>query len=129
MELELTHFSALNEANLEVTIGGYYFESDPAKLVITVDGLLNTDNADNFRDAVVNTLKETEGVKTAAFDLSKLSYVSSTGIGSFTVLQSEAKRIGISIRLFGITEKVQSIFDSLGFTSFFVIKSSVQEAF
>jgi anti-anti-sigma factor len=129
MEFESAHFKALNDGSLEVTLGSYFFESDPSKLVIGVDGLLNTDNAEDFRDAVVSTLKEADGVKAAAFDLSKLSYISSTGIGSFTVIQSEAKRAGISLCLFGITEKVQSIFDNLGFTSFFVIKSSVQEAF
>ena len=129
MDFQSQYFSALNDANKEVTLSGYYFNSDPGKLVIHVDGLLNTDNADEFRNAIVNALKEVSDVKTAAFDLSKLSYISSTGLGSFTVIQSEAKKAGITFSLFGITEKVQSIFDNLGFTNFFVIKSSAEEAF
>ncbi len=129
MEFQSEHLSNLNDANREVTLSGYYFNSDPGKLVIHVDGLLNTDNADEFRNAVVNALQEDTDVKTVAFDLSKLSYISSTGLGSFTVIQSEVKKAGISFSLFGITEKVQSIFDNLGFTNFFVIKSSAEEAF
>ncbi len=129
MDFQSEHFSAINDANKEITLSGYYFNSDPGKLVIDVDGLLNTDNSDEFKNAVINTLKELSDVKTAAFDLSKLSYISSTGIGIFTVIQSEAKKAGISLSLFGITEKVQSIFDNLGFTNFFVINSSAEEAF
>ena len=129
MDFQSNQFTALNDANREVTLSGHYFNSDPGKLVIEVDGLLNTDNADEFRNAVVNALQEVTDVKTVAFDLSKLSYISSTGLGSFTVIQSEAKKAGIPFSLFGITEKVQSIFDNLGFTNFFVIKSSEEEAF
>ena len=129
MDFQSEHFSNLNDANREVTLSGYYFNSDPDKLVIHVDGLLNTQNADEFSNAVVNALQGAADVKAFALDLSKLSYISSTGLGSFTVIQSEAKKAGISFSLFGITEKVQSIFDNLGFTNFFVIKSSAEEAF
>ena len=62
------------------------------------------------------------------FNCSSLNYVSSTGIGSFTVFLKVVKPKGGDVILLEIQPKVYEVFQLLGFSQFFNIKSTAEEA-
>jgi hypothetical protein len=62
------------------------------------------------------------------FNCSALNYVSSTGIGSFTVFLKIVKPKDGDVVLLEIQPKVYEVFQLLGFSQFFNIKSSAEEA-
>ncbi len=97
---------------------GFLKESDGSTLLCRVSGQLETSNSPGFLDTVKDELGR-QGIKKMVLELSGLTYVSSTGIGSFTTLLIECKKKGVSLVLKNISEKVKSVFDLLGFTSFF----------
>ena len=62
------------------------------------------------------------------FNCSALNYVSSTGIGSFTAFLKLVKPKGGDIVLLEIQPKVFEVFQLLGFSQFFNIKTSLADA-
>ncbi len=103
-----------------VTVTAQYSESDMV-LLCTVKGNLETANSPAFLDVLE---KELDGkpVKKMILELSELLYVSSTGIGSFTTLLINCKNKGTDLILKNMNPKVKSVFDLLGFSSFFVFE-------
>ena len=61
------------------------------------------------------------------FNCSSLNYVSSTGIGSFTVFLKTVKPKGGDVVLVEIQPKVYEVFQLLGFSQFFTIKQTSEE--
>ena len=57
-----------------------------------------------------------------------LNYVSSTGIGSFTAFLKMVKPKGGDIILLEIQPKVYEVFQLLGFSQFFNIKDTIEDA-
>ena len=62
------------------------------------------------------------------FDCSKLTYVSSTGIGTFTVFLKSIKEKNGTIVLTSLQQKVLEIFQLLGFSKFFTIIDTLDES-
>ena len=62
------------------------------------------------------------------FSAAGLNYVSSTGIGSFTAFLKAVKPRGGDLVLLEIQPKVYEVFQLLGFSQFFNIKDSLNEA-
>ena len=62
------------------------------------------------------------------FNCSALNYVSSTGIGSFTVFLKMVKPKNGDVVLLEIQPKVYEVFQLLGFSQFFNIKGTADEA-
>jgi anti-anti-sigma factor len=62
------------------------------------------------------------------FNCAGLDYVSSTGIGSFTSFLKLLKPKGGDLVLLDIQPKVDEVFQLLGFSQFFAIKKSLEEA-
>ena len=54
--------------------------------------------------------------------------MSSTGLGSFTILLKMVKMKGGDIVLAAVQEKVSEVFQILGFSQFFNLKNTVEEA-
>ena len=96
-------------------------EEQQGILVCQVSGQLETDNSPGFLNEVKSNLG-LPGINTLVMDLTGLTYVSSTGIGSFTTLLIECKNREISLVLKHMNEKVKSVFDLLGFSSFFTME-------
>jgi anti-anti-sigma factor len=95
-------------------------------LILILNGRIDTDNSIYFQKHI-QKLVET-GFTRLIFNCAGLNYVSSTGIGSFTSFLKVLKPRGGDLVLLEIQPKVYEVFQLLGFSQFFVIKQSLEEA-
>ena len=103
-------------------------DSDPSILVLRLTGYVDTYNSIFFQKRVAKAVES--GYKNLIFNCGALNYVSSTGIGSFTAFLKLVKENGRDgdIVLFEIQPKVYEVFQLLGFSQFFNIKDSLENA-
>lgn len=95
-------------------------------LVLYLTGYIDTYNSNLFQKRVT---KATEaGYNKLIFHCGSLTYVSSTGIGSFTHFLKAVKPRGGDLVLLEIQPKVYEVFQLLGFSQFFNIKDNLDEA-
>ncbi len=101
-------------------------EAIPNCLYIYLNGYIDTYNSNFFQKKITKVVEA--GFINLIFNCSTLSYVSSTGIGSFTSFLKMIKPKGGDIVLLEIQPKVYEVFQLLGFSQFFNIKDSADEA-
>jgi len=95
-------------------------------LVLYLTGYIDTYNSNYFQKRVAKTIEA--GFIRLVFHCAGLNYVSSTGIGSFTQFLKAVKPRGGDLVLLEIQPKVYEVFQLLGFSQFFNIKESLEEA-
>jgi len=95
-------------------------------LILKLIGYVDTYNTNLFQKRVNSAIDA--GYIRLIFDCIRLNYFSSTGIGSFTSFLKAVKSRGGDIVLFGMQSKLTDIFKLLGFSQFFAIKSTREEA-
>lgn len=95
-------------------------------LVLTLNGYIDTYNSNFFQMQVQRAVDM--GFIKLIFNCSGLNYVSSTGIGSFTAFLKAVKSRGGDLVLLGMQSKVYEVFQLLGFSQFFNIQNSLDEA-
>ena len=95
-------------------------------LVLYLSGYIDTYNS-NFFQKRINRAVEA-GYHKLIFNCSGLTYVSSTGIGSFTAFLQAVKPRGGDIVLLEIQPRVYEVFQLLGFSQFFTIRDSLDDA-
>ncbi len=93
---------------------------------IALNGYLDTYNAPDFKSFINNLIDS--GIDGLIFDFGGLSYISSTGIGAFTAFQKRLKQMEKAMVLFNLQKKVIEVFEILGFTAFFTITKTRDEA-
>ncbi|MDR3283679.1 MAG: STAS domain-containing protein [Treponema sp.] len=93
---------------------------------IYLDGYIDTYNSNIFQKRIIKVISA--GYRNLLFSCPALSYVSSTGIGSFTTFLKMVKKQGGNIVLLELRPKVYDIFQLLGFAQYFNIKNSLMEA-
>lgn len=98
---------------------------DNAILVI-LNGYIDTYNSVYFQKQVNKIVGN--GFVNIVFNCSNLNYVSSTGIGSFTAFLKLVKPKNGDIVLLNIQPKVYEVFQLLGFSQFFNIKETIEDA-
>ncbi|MDO4506003.1 MAG: STAS domain-containing protein [Spirochaetales bacterium] len=98
---------------------------DNAVLVI-LNGYIDTYNSVYFQKQVNKIVGA--GLVNIIFNCSNLNYVSSTGIGSFTAFLKLVKPKNGDIVLLNIQPKVYEVFQLLGFSQFFNIKETIEDA-
>ena len=98
---------------------------DNAILVI-LNGYIDTYNSVYFQKQVNKIVGN--GFVNIVFNCSNLNYVSSTGIGSFTAFLKLVKPKNGDIVLLNIQPKVYEVFQLLGFSHFFNIKETIEDA-
>ena len=98
---------------------------DNAILVI-LNGYIDTYNSVYFQKQVNKIVGN--GFVNIVFNCSNLNYVSSTGIGSFTAFLKLVKPKNGDIDLLNIQPKVYEVFQLLGFSHFFNIKETIEDA-
>lgn len=101
-------------------------ESVPNCIFIYLNGYIDTYNSNFFQKKITKIVEA--GYINLVFNCSALNYVSSTGIGSFTVFLKLVKPKGGDVVLLEIQPKVYEVFQLLGFSQFFNIKESSEEA-
>ena len=82
--------------------------------MVVLDGYIDTYNSSFFQKQLTKVIGA--GYFNLLFNCGGLSYVSSTGLGSFTILLKMVK------------EKVAEVFQILGFSQFFNLKDTTEEA-
>jgi anti-anti-sigma factor len=95
-------------------------------LILTLNGRIDTDNSAYFQKHIQKLAEA--GFMRLIFNCADLNYVSSTGIGSFTSFLKLLKPRGGDLVLLEIQPKVYEVFQLLGFSQFFAIKKSLEEA-
>jgi len=93
--------------------------AEPPALVLCVDGVLDSANSQDFFNAASLVLADSRALGGLVLDLSSLSYLSSTGIGSMVSLLVASREQETSLYLRGMRPQVQALFDALGFNAFF----------
>lgn len=96
-------------------------------MVVYLSGYIDTYNSVFFQKRVAKIVEA--GYINIIFNCSALNYVSSTGIGSFTAFLKMVKPKGGDIVLLEIQPKVYEVFQLLGFSQFFNIKDTLEDAF
>ena len=94
-------------------------------LVLYLNGYIDTYNSSFFQKKVSKVVEA--GYTKLIFNCSALNYVSSTGIGSFTVFLKTVKPKGGDVVLVEIQPKVYEVFQLLGFSQCFTIKQTSEE--
>lgn len=101
-------------------------EAVPECIVLYLNGYIDTYNSSFFQKRVSRVVDA--GFHKLIFNCAALNYVSSTGIGSFTVFLKTVKPKGGDVVLLDIQPKVYEVFQLLGFSQFFNVKDSMEEA-
>ncbi|MBQ9239119.1 MAG: anti-sigma factor antagonist [Treponema sp.] len=95
-------------------------------LCICLNGYIDTYNSTFFQKKIAKVVEA--GFVNLIFNCHTLNYVSSTGIGSFTAFLKMVKPRGGDVVLLEIQPKVYEVFQLLGFSQFFNIKETLEEA-
>lgn len=117
-------FSDEKDDSLKITLEK--IDSVEKCIVLYLNGYIDTYNSAFFQKSVAKVVEA--GFLNLIFNCSALNYVSSTGIGSFTAFLKMVKLKGGDVVLLEIQPKVYEVFQLLGFSQFFNIKDSPDEA-
>jgi anti-sigma B factor antagonist len=98
----------------------------PGCVIVSMKGYIDTYNAPQFQRRVENAINA--GYNRLIFDFSGITYISSTGIGAFTYFLKEVKPRGGDMVFVGLIRKVLEVFELLGFSHFFHIVETLDEA-
>ncbi|MDR0721634.1 MAG: STAS domain-containing protein [Treponema sp.] len=92
-------------------------------LLVYLMGYLDTYNTDYFQKRVIKGIEA--GYTKLIFQCGELTYLSSTGIGSFSRILKLVQSQGGNIVFCDLQPKVYEIFQLLGFTEVFIIKNTL----
>ncbi len=99
---------------------------DGKTVQLILSGYLDTYNSPDFQSHV-NSLIES-GIEKILFNCDGLDYISSTGIGAFTVFLKNLRQRKGDMVLFGLQNKAMEVFQVLGFTDYFKIANDLDSA-
>jgi anti-anti-sigma factor len=112
-------FDRLNAGKTGVSVTGVPMPDDPAMLLVTVEGYIETGNAGQFQTTMLEMLQESPEMKRIVIDMGKITYMASMGIGAFITILSQTEKTGRRLFLCGIPKRMEDIFRQLGFWDMF----------
>jgi len=115
-----------NETNESLTITLQSVPGVESGLVVVLSGYIDTYNTNFFQTQVQRAIDT--GFTRLIFNCNGLNYVSSTGIGSFSVFLKTVKPLDGDVVLLNVQPKVYEVFHLLGFSQIFTIKDTLQSA-
>src|SRR6185369_15944578 len=104
----------------------FYHELDKDVLILSADGGLNADTADQFvhqLEALVDA-----GVKKIIVDCTRLDYISSYGIGVLVRLHQKLAKHGGDVKVAGVKSKVLGALSLMRMNEIFAIYPDVDRA-
>ena len=123
---EIEQFNSHEEIiNLEVE----YCDSHKQTLCLHLYGELDNKTSLPFEKVAKKVFIKEYIPPILILECSGLSYVSSTGIGSFVSILMHCNRQGIELYLLGMQDKTQNLFSLLGFSKYFSFIESVSDIF
>lgn len=117
-------FNEERDDSLRITLE--QVEGSNTCIILYLNGYIDTYNSAFFQKRVAKVVES--GFINLIFNCSALNYVSSTGIGAFTAFLKMVKTKGGDVVLLDIQPKVYEVFQLLGFSQFFNIKDTVNDA-
>lgn len=88
-------------------------------VTLSIAGALDLVAASEAQDLLATVLTTMKAKETLIIDIANVGYISSAGVGSLTTTLSNSRKKDIELKLRGIQPKVRSVFELLGFMSFF----------
>lgn len=117
------YFKHLNGLPNGVTAFGHVSKKDDRVFIIEINGFLDNANSKTFMNSVLKVLRERE-FTTVVLDLEKLTYLSSTGVGTFNNIMLQMQKLDKKFYLMNVGDKTKSVLKLLGLYSFFDICES-----
>lgn len=103
-----------NEFNFSIEAS--YDANQPAKIIFLPQSDIETFNSQIFANAVLDTLAHFKQLKDITIDMGKVSYISSTGIGSLIQILTYAKKNSLRLNVCNTQPTIQATIDLLGLT-------------
>jgi anti-anti-sigma factor len=128
MKFDESLFDKLTRSHPGLMIRAEFDAGSAQRLIITMAGYLDANNSGAFTEAMNGVIDAYGGLLLIVFDLERLTYISSTGIGAFANVLIRAKQKGIVLSLVKLGQNVRAVFDVLGISGFFSIAGSLDEA-
>jgi anti-anti-sigma factor len=88
-------------------------------IMIRLTGSLDMDSSSALQDVLASIISQMDRGVRLVVDLGDVSYIPSAGVGALTMALTRAKNRDITFQLCRIQPKVRSVFELLGFMSFF----------
>lgn len=98
----------------------------PRGALVSLKGYIDTYNAPGFHKQIKKVIQT--GYIRLILDFTNITYISSTGIGILTEILKEVKSQGGELAFTGVAERVYDVFKLLGFSLFFTITETREEA-
>lgn len=95
-------------------------------ILVNLNGYIDTYNSTYFQNQMLKVLEC--GYINIVFECSKLSYMSSSGIGAFIFLINKVKLSNGHIILLSVNDKINEVLQLLGFSQFFNLLDSKEDA-
>ena len=95
-------------------------------IIIVFNGYIDTYNSNYLQKQIQKVLDA--GFNRLIFHCGNLDHISSAGIGAFSAFLKAVKPKGGDLVLTGVPPKVQEVFQLLGFSNFFLIRDSMDNA-
>ncbi|OHD20313.1 MAG: hypothetical protein A2Y38_13185 [Spirochaetes bacterium GWB1_59_5] len=92
---------------------------DVSGIIIRLNGSLDMQSSSALQEMLMYIIDSMAGHKRLVVDLHDVNYIPSTGVGALTIALMTARKRDIKLQLSQIQPKVRSIFELLGFMSFF----------
>jgi anti-sigma B factor antagonist len=92
-------------------------DSEDDFAVVRLDGAVDAHTAPQFEEAVQQIIDG--GQNNIVVDCSRLTYISSAGLGVFMGFVEEVREAGGDIKICGLSEKAKQPFEILGFETLF----------
>ena len=94
--------------------------------IVYLNGYFDAHSATQLEDEINELIKNNQN--NIIFEFSNLEYISSAGLGVFMTFIEQIRDLGGDLKLSNMTEKVQTVFDLLGFNILFEIYNTLDEA-
>ena len=94
-------------------------QNSPEVLAMEMNGELNTVAAQDLQEEIESLQKDM--VKPILIDVTRLNYISSTGLRIFMIIKKTANANGQTVTLKGLNDIVEKVFKMTGFDKMFEI--------
>jgi len=95
-------------------------------VVVTVDGQLIVGNRQELKQQVIDALEG--GARKFVVDFTRTGYIDSSGLGVLVSLSKKIREHGGDLRLAGLNEDLQTLFELTKLDTLFAITRTTQEA-
>jgi anti-sigma B factor antagonist len=95
-------------------------------VVVTVDGQLIVGNRQELKQQVIDALDG--GARKFVVDFTRTGYIDSSGLGVLVSLSKKIREHGGDLRLAGLNEDLQTLFELTKLDTLFAITRTTQEA-